>query len=93
MKDKTSELTEKLKVAEQEVDSKIIDLRAINSKLRIAIDYEEALLDRLATARKNSEELRNQLFLQNGDVLYSIEKIKNITDVWTSHWQDRDHRI
>ena len=80
------QLTEKLKVIETEIYNDKIDLRGINSKLEIAYNYEEELLQRLSYARKQTEELRKQFFIKTGEVSTKYDKMKNIFDVFTGNF-------
>lgn len=83
------QFTEKVKVIEAEIDGNQVDLRAINSKLEIAYKYEAELLLRLESARKNTEDLRNQYFAKSTEVAKGYQKMKDAFDIWTGFFFNR----
>jgi hypothetical protein len=80
------ELTEKLKVLETEIYNAKIDLKSINSKLEIAYQYEEDLVQRQVSAKKKTEELRKLFFEKSGEISEMYNKMKNIFDVFTGNF-------
>lgn len=81
-----NELTEKLKVIENEIYNDKIDLRGINSKLEIAYKYEEELIERMNYAKKQTDELRKQFFIKACEISTKYYKMKNIFDVFTGNF-------
>lgn len=88
--DKKHELTEKLKVLETEIYDAKCDLKAINSKLEIAYQYEDELVQRQVAAKKKTEELRKEFFKKGGEISEMYNKMKNIFDVFTGNFYSKD---
>lgn len=80
------ELTEKLKVIENEIYDAKIDLKGIESKLNIAYKYEEELNQRFAAAKIKTEDLRNQFFQKASTMSKLYEQMKDIFDIFTCNF-------
>lgn len=80
------ELTEKLKAIETEIYNDKIDLKTINSKLAVAYKYEEELNERMAHAKKHTNELREQFFIKSGEMSAKYDTMKDIFDVFTGNF-------
>lgn len=83
---KKNELIDNLKLAEQGLQEGQVDLGAINTKLKIANDYETELLERLEAARANTKKLKKEFFLKVNEQTAKVHHIKNILDIYTGHW-------
>ena len=88
--DNKHELTEQLKVIENEIYNDKIDLRGITRKLESAQQYEEDLIKRQEFARKQTAELRNEFFQKCTSISQKYDKIKNIVDVFTGNFYNHD---
>ena len=77
------ELTEKLKVLENEIHDLRVDFSSLNSKLNTAYDYETELLQRLENARKKTKELQIELFKKSGEISEKYNAMKSIFDIFT----------
>ena len=84
--DKKHELTEKLKLIETEIHDAKIDLHSTASKLEIAYQYEDELIERLVAARARITTIRNDYFKKTGEISEKYDKIKNIVDVFTGNF-------
>lgn len=84
--DNKHQLTEKLKVIETEIHDARIDLRATQSKLEIALKYEEELIERMNFAKNKTSELRNEFFKKSAQISSKYAKMKNIFDVFTGNF-------
>jgi len=88
--DNKHKLTEELKVLETEIYDAKIDLRAINRKLNMAYQYEEALNIRMSAAKERTEELRNEFFKKSSVISNFYNKMKNIFDIFTDNYYRGD---
>lgn len=86
MIERKNELTEELKLIEDEIHNKRIDVSTITSKLEIAQKYETELLERLVFARKKTDILRKDFFIESGKISAMYDKMKDIFDVWTGNF-------
>lgn len=84
--DNKHELTEQLKVIENEVYNDKIDLLGITRKLESAQQYEDELIQRQQFARKQTTELRNQFFQKCTSISQKYDKMKNIVEVFTDNF-------
>lgn len=83
------ELTEKLKLLELEIYADKIDLESINRKLKAAYEYEEALIQRLNHAKKQTDCLRSFFFQKSSNISVKYDKVKDIVDVFTGNFYNR----
>lgn len=81
-----NKLTEELKVLENEIHQMKIELKAINSKLEIAYNYENELSERMNFARKQTEEMRHLFFKKSGEISNKYHQMKSIFDVFTGNF-------
>lgn len=84
--EKKNDLTEKLKVLENEIYDLRVDFSGLNRKLNTAYDYETELLQRLETARKKTKEIQVELFKKLGEISEKYDSMKNIFDVFTGNF-------
>jgi len=84
--EKEHELTEKLKVLENEVYDAKEDLRTISSKLDMAYSYEHELVQRQVAAKEKTEKLRQEFFKKTGEISTLYKKMKAILDIFTGNF-------
>ncbi len=78
-------LTEELKVTELEVDGKKSELNTISTKLNIAYQYEEDLLQRLEAARKDTVELRMDFVKKTQEINECFVHMKRCLEIYTGN--------
>lgn len=81
-----SEITEILKVAENQVYEMQVDLKSIESKLRSAYKYEDELVQRQIAAKQKTEALRNEFFGKANQINEKFGEMKNSLDIWTGNF-------
>ena len=86
MSDKKHELTEKLKVIETEIHEAKLDLRAINSKLEISMQYEDDLRTRQITANEKTKQYRGEFFKKSSEISDKYRKMANIFEMHTGNF-------
>jgi chromosome segregation ATPase len=84
--DKKHELTEQLKVLENEIFDAKVELKTINHKLEYAYSYEDELTQRQVAAKEKTESLRNAFFVKSGEINNLYHRMKNIFDVFTGNF-------
>ena len=89
MEDK-HKLTEDLKVIETVVYNHKIDLSSLNRKLENSYKYEDELLQRLESARNETKELRQMLFLKMAEISKQYDTMKSILDIHTGNFYNHE---
>ena len=84
--DKKHELTEKLKVIENEVYDKRVELNSIRMKLQGSIDYEIELDRRKQEQIKKTEQLRKDFFIKANEVTELYKDMKSIMEIYTGNF-------
>lgn len=87
MKDKHI-LTDQLKQLETEIHEMRIDLRSINSRLKVAYDYEDDLAQRQVHAKEKTTLIKNEFFKKTGEISEKYKEMKRIFDVFTGNFYD-----
>lgn len=81
------EMTEKLKVLENEVYDLKVDLNSISVKLDSAYKYEDELLQRMESARAKTKEMRLQFFAKHQEIMSKHGEMKDVMDVFTGNFR------
>ena len=84
--EKKHELTEHLKLVENQIYAVTIDLKGIVAKLDTAYLYEEELIQRLNNARVKTNELQNEFFKGSSEIVRLHGKMKDIFDIFTANF-------
>jgi len=85
MEDK-NELTENLKVIENEIHDGKADLRAINHKLQTAYQYEEDLVSRATYAKNKTLALQKEFFEKSSEINEKYRKMQKVFDIFTGNF-------
>ena len=89
MKESDKNLVDELKDKESELNQMMIDLRSLKSKVEIAYQYEDDLLQRLQSARNNTKGMQKSLFEKSGDITAKLSEMKKIMDIWTGNFYSK----
>ena len=90
--EKLHSITETVKALEVQANEQKIELRGTISKLQYAYVYETELLERLATARKNTKELQKQVHNISVDIQNTFSEMGKEVELFTGNFFN-NHRI